>query len=61
MGEFVIRLAHEFGLEDPHGVGPDIGTGGRTRRRLRDVEGDHSQLNRAWADLFRPARRGRKE
>jgi pimeloyl-ACP methyl ester carboxylesterase len=27
MGEFVIRLADEFGLENPHTVGPDIGTG----------------------------------
>jgi pimeloyl-ACP methyl ester carboxylesterase len=27
MGEFIIRLAHEFGLENPHAVGPDIGTG----------------------------------
>jgi pimeloyl-ACP methyl ester carboxylesterase len=27
MGEFVIRLADEFGLEHSHTVGPDIGTG----------------------------------
>jgi hypothetical protein len=27
MGEFVIRLADEFRLEQPHTVGPDIGTG----------------------------------
>jgi pimeloyl-ACP methyl ester carboxylesterase len=27
MGEFVIRLADELGLEHPHTVGPDIGTG----------------------------------
>jgi pimeloyl-ACP methyl ester carboxylesterase len=27
MGEFVIRLADAFGLEHPHVVGPDIGTG----------------------------------
>jgi pimeloyl-ACP methyl ester carboxylesterase len=27
MGRFVIRLADEFGLENPHTVGPDIGTG----------------------------------
>ena len=27
MGEFVIRLADEFGLDNPHTVGPDIGTG----------------------------------
>jgi pimeloyl-ACP methyl ester carboxylesterase len=27
MGEFVVRLADEFGLEHPHTVGPDIGTG----------------------------------
>jgi len=27
MGEFVIRLADEFGMEHPHTVGPDIGTG----------------------------------
>jgi pimeloyl-ACP methyl ester carboxylesterase len=26
MGEFVIRLADAFGLEQPHAVGPDIGT-----------------------------------
>jgi hypothetical protein len=26
MGEFVVRLADEFGLENPHTVGPDIGT-----------------------------------
>jgi pimeloyl-ACP methyl ester carboxylesterase len=26
MGEFVIRLADAFGLENPHVVGPDIGT-----------------------------------
>ena len=27
MGEFVIRVADEFGLEHPHAVGPDVGTG----------------------------------
>src|ERR1700733_15300159 len=27
MGEFVIRIADTFGLESPHVVGPDIGTG----------------------------------
>jgi pimeloyl-ACP methyl ester carboxylesterase len=27
MGEFVIRAADAFGLESPHAVGPDIGTG----------------------------------
>jgi pimeloyl-ACP methyl ester carboxylesterase len=27
MGEFVIRIADAFGLESPHAVGPDIGTG----------------------------------
>jgi pimeloyl-ACP methyl ester carboxylesterase len=27
MGEFIIRLADQFGLEHPHTVGPDIGTG----------------------------------
>jgi pimeloyl-ACP methyl ester carboxylesterase len=27
MGEFVIRVADTFGLESPHLVGPDIGTG----------------------------------
>jgi pimeloyl-ACP methyl ester carboxylesterase len=27
MGEFIVRLADEFGLEQPHVVGPDIGTG----------------------------------
>ena len=27
MGEFVIRVADAFGLETPHVVGPDIGTG----------------------------------
>jgi pimeloyl-ACP methyl ester carboxylesterase len=27
MGEFVIRAADSFGLESPHAVGPDIGTG----------------------------------
>jgi pimeloyl-ACP methyl ester carboxylesterase len=27
MGEFVIRLADAFGLESPHVIGPDIGTG----------------------------------
>jgi len=27
MGGFVIRLADAFGLEQPHAVGPDIGTG----------------------------------
>lgn len=26
MGEFVVRIADEFGLERPHVVGPDIGT-----------------------------------
>src|SRR6478672_5413496 len=26
MGEFIIRLADAFGLEQPHVVGPDIGT-----------------------------------
>jgi pimeloyl-ACP methyl ester carboxylesterase len=26
MGEFFIRVADEFGLENPHAVGPDIGT-----------------------------------
>src|SRR6266566_5193568 len=27
MGEFIIRTADAFGLQDPHVVGPDIGTG----------------------------------
>jgi pimeloyl-ACP methyl ester carboxylesterase len=27
MGEFVTRLADEFGLDHPHVVGPDVGTG----------------------------------
>jgi pimeloyl-ACP methyl ester carboxylesterase len=27
MGEFIIRIADGFGLENPHTVGPDIGTG----------------------------------
>jgi pimeloyl-ACP methyl ester carboxylesterase len=27
MGEFIVRLADAFGLENPHVVGPDIGTG----------------------------------
>ena len=27
MGEFVIRVADTFGLEEPHVVGPDVGTG----------------------------------
>src|SRR4029078_7242297 len=27
MGQFVIRLPDEVGLEHPHAVGPDIGTG----------------------------------
>ena len=27
MGEFVVRAAESFGLESPHAVGPDIGTG----------------------------------
>jgi len=27
MGEFVVRLADELGMEQPHVVGPDIGTG----------------------------------
>jgi pimeloyl-ACP methyl ester carboxylesterase len=26
MGEFIVRLADAFGLEDPHVIGPDIGT-----------------------------------
>src|ERR1700729_484865 len=26
MGEFIIRVADTFGLENPHIVGPDIGT-----------------------------------
>jgi pimeloyl-ACP methyl ester carboxylesterase len=27
MGEFIVRLADTFGLEQPHLVGPDVGTG----------------------------------
>jgi len=27
MGEFVVRLADELGLDNPHAVGPDVGTG----------------------------------
>ena len=27
MGEFVVRIADAFGLESPHVVGPDVGTG----------------------------------
>jgi pimeloyl-ACP methyl ester carboxylesterase len=27
MGEFIVRVADEFGLEQPHVVGPDVGTG----------------------------------
>src|ERR1700736_1312202 len=26
MGEFIVRIAEEFGLDNPHTVGPDIGT-----------------------------------
>src|ERR1700733_704776 len=26
MGEFVVRVADEFGMEQPHVVGPDVGT-----------------------------------
>ena len=26
MGEFVVRIADEFELEQPHVVGPDVGT-----------------------------------
>ena len=32
MGEFLIRLVDAFGLENPHVVGPDIGTGPRCSR-----------------------------
>jgi pimeloyl-ACP methyl ester carboxylesterase len=27
MGEFIVRAADAFGLENPHAVGPDVGTG----------------------------------
>jgi pimeloyl-ACP methyl ester carboxylesterase len=27
MGEFVVRVADTFGLENPHVIGPDVGTG----------------------------------
>jgi pimeloyl-ACP methyl ester carboxylesterase len=27
MGEFIVRVADAFGLEQPHVVGPDVGTG----------------------------------
>jgi pimeloyl-ACP methyl ester carboxylesterase len=27
MGEFLVRAADAFGLENPHVVGPDVGTG----------------------------------
>jgi pimeloyl-ACP methyl ester carboxylesterase len=43
MGEFVIRVADAFGLENPHVVGPDVGTGaslfaaGLNPGRLRSV------------------------
>jgi pimeloyl-ACP methyl ester carboxylesterase len=43
MGEFVIRAADAFGLENPHVVGPDVGTGaslfaaGLNPGRLRSV------------------------
>ena len=43
MGEFIIRVADEFGLEHPHAVGPDIGTGALlfaaadNPRRLRSI------------------------
>lgn len=33
MGEFVARLSDAFGLENPHVVGPDIGTGPRCSPR----------------------------
>jgi pimeloyl-ACP methyl ester carboxylesterase len=33
MGEFVIRVADAFGLEHPHVVGPDVGTGPRCSPR----------------------------
>ena len=44
MGEFVIRVADEFGLENPHTVGPDIGTcpavrGGRQSRTTMQHRG----------------------
>jgi pimeloyl-ACP methyl ester carboxylesterase len=43
MGTFIIRVADAFGLENPHGIGPDIGTGAslfaaaRYPRRLRSL------------------------
>jgi pimeloyl-ACP methyl ester carboxylesterase len=43
MGEFVVRVADEFGLEQPHAVGPDVGTGALlfaaadSPRRLRSL------------------------
>jgi pimeloyl-ACP methyl ester carboxylesterase len=43
MGDFVIRIADEFGLDNPHAVGPDIGTGALlfaaadNRGRLRSI------------------------
>jgi len=43
MGEYVMRLADEFGLEHPHAVGPDTGTGALlfaaadNRGRLRSI------------------------
>jgi pimeloyl-ACP methyl ester carboxylesterase len=33
MGQFIVRLADEFGLENPHAVGPDIGTAPCVRGR----------------------------
>jgi pimeloyl-ACP methyl ester carboxylesterase len=44
MGEFIVRVADAFGLEQPHVVGPDVGTGAHLQ------EGDRG---------LRPARRGR--
>jgi hypothetical protein len=35
MGEFVIRLADAFGLENPHTVGPERTAGRRTCSRVR--------------------------
>ncbi|TPL11483.1 alpha/beta hydrolase [Mesorhizobium sp. B2-4-14] len=43
MGEFIIRLADELGLEQPHVVGPDVGTpavlfaAARTPERFRSI------------------------
>jgi hypothetical protein len=49
MGEFVVRAADAFGLQEPHVVGPDIGTGALLFGSLNKGAGSPNGVQVSWS------------